>query len=192
MIIQRVFVDANVLYSRTLRDWLFMLRNEIEGMFQLHTSRDVIVEVLYQLRRNHQDMDGGVIVNLHDKITAAVDEILDDFDASISYTGEDPNDRHVHAAAVACAAQILLTEDAGLTSDDETTYEVWNCDDFFVLIDDSAGWFVERVVRDQHRYWSARPGRPKSIVKALEDARCPQFAKRVAKHLRTLSGPPPR
>lgn len=42
---QRVFVDANVLYSRTLRDWTFLFRGSTDGMFQLHSTEDVFAEV---------------------------------------------------------------------------------------------------------------------------------------------------
>ena len=44
-----MFVDANVLFSKTCRDWLYFLRQENEGMFQLCSTNDVMVEVLYNL-----------------------------------------------------------------------------------------------------------------------------------------------
>jgi predicted nucleic acid-binding protein len=188
MLIQRVFVDANVLYSRTLRDWLFLLRRETEGMFQIHTTEDVLAELVYTLRRNNPQMDGGVITNLRDKLVASIDELVGDFDATIEYTGADPNDRHVHAAAVASHAHVLLTDDGGFKGSDDDPYEVFTCDDFFVLVDDSASWMVERVVADQNTYWSKKPGSRKTLSQALVDAGCPEFAKRVEIHLRTLSG----
>lgn len=39
--LQRGFVDANVLLSRTTSDWLFLLRNETQEMFQLPSTIDV-------------------------------------------------------------------------------------------------------------------------------------------------------
>jgi len=187
MLIQRVFVDANVLYSRTLRDWLFLLRRETEGMFQVHSTEDVLAEVVYRLRRNNPTMEGGVITNLREKLVSAIDELVGDFDATIEYAGADANDRHVHAAAVASKAHILLTDDNGFEGSDEDPYEVFTCDEFFLLVDDSASWMVERVVADQNAYWSKKRSH-KSLVQALKDAGCPEFAKRVEGHLRSLSG----
>lgn len=43
---QRVFVDANIFYRRTLLDWMYHLRQANEGMFQLHSTEDVFAEVL--------------------------------------------------------------------------------------------------------------------------------------------------
>ena len=50
---QNVFVDANILFSKTLMDWLFFLREENPGMFQLISTQDVFSEVLYNMRRNN-------------------------------------------------------------------------------------------------------------------------------------------
>jgi len=188
VLIQRVFVDANVLYSRTLRDWLFLLRRETEGMFQIHTTEDVLAETEYRLRRNNPTMAGGVITDLRKKITTSVDELVGDYDATIPYAGQDPDDRHVHAAAIASQAHILLTGDAGFIGSDDEPYEVFRCDEFFILIDDSASWLVERVTADQINYWNKKIGNRKTSAQALSDAGCPEFAKRVEKHAEKLSG----
>lgn len=39
---QRVFVDANILFARTLRDWLFLLKLQSENsMFIVMATEDV-------------------------------------------------------------------------------------------------------------------------------------------------------
>lgn len=43
---ERVFVDANILYSRTIRDWLFALSTSKIQMFDLFSSEDVFAEVV--------------------------------------------------------------------------------------------------------------------------------------------------
>ena len=54
-----VFVDANVLYSRTLRDWLGLLYTLPEyPLFQVYWSEDVLAETLYNLRRSHPEWPG--------------------------------------------------------------------------------------------------------------------------------------
>ena len=55
---QKVFVDANILFSKTLMDWLFFLREENSGMFQLITTQDVFSEVLYNMRKNNPRAPG--------------------------------------------------------------------------------------------------------------------------------------
>ncbi len=67
----------------------------------MHTTEDVLAETAYRLRREFPEIPGGVIVDLRKKVAAVFDEILPDFDASIDYSGADPDDRHVHAGAIA-------------------------------------------------------------------------------------------
>ena len=187
--LQRVFVDANVFCSRTLRDWTCLLRLHTDGMFQLHTTEDVLAETTHTLRRLHPDRPGSAVSRLRAAILDSIDELVDDFDATVEYHGTDPDDRHVHAAAIACGAHVLLTQDRGLRTTDAAMYEVYRCDEFFSLVDDSAPWIVRDVVREQARYWSSRPrGARKSLPGALRDADCPTFAGRVERHLRFLAG----
>lgn len=188
-------MDANVLFSRTTRDWLFLLRQETDSMFQVHSTEDVLAETLYNLRRANPGWDGARTARLRILLTENLDEILQDFDGSIEYVGKDPNDCHVHAAAVACKADILLTADKGLayTADaDSLPYSVYTPDEFFVLIDDSTPMSVQRVTENQRRYWAdvaANGKTTKALAGALIDSGCPDFAVRVHGHLRTLSGP---
>lgn len=94
-----VLVDANVLYSKTLRDWLFLLKLESDGnMFSVLVTEDVIAETLYRLRRNNPAAPGGLISNIHDRIVANIDERVSDFVVDGSFPGKDQNDAHVHAA----------------------------------------------------------------------------------------------
>lgn len=188
--IQRVFVDANVLYSKTLRDWIFLLKLAGNGnMFQLHCTEDVLDEALYHLRRDHPEWKGQQIANIRRNIVGALDEIVTDFDPSMDFPGSDENDRHVQAAAVASGAHILVTADKNLRSMadiDSLDYEIYSPDEFFVHVDDSSSRLVLRVTEEQREYWSKRnsPG----LIAALKSADCPEFAHRVNQHLRTLSG----
>lgn len=51
-----VLVDANVLYSKTLGDWLGLLYTIPEiPPFQVFWTEDVLAEAIYHLRRNHPD-----------------------------------------------------------------------------------------------------------------------------------------
>lgn len=50
----KVFLDANILYSRTLRDWFCILSQEsgVDGI-ALHWSEDVLAEMIYHLRKKN-------------------------------------------------------------------------------------------------------------------------------------------
>lgn len=178
---QRVFVDANVFFSRTLRDWLFLLRKESGGgMFHIHTTWDVITETGARLRDNHPNASGELIADMMKKIEIYVDEILISFPGGAVDGIEDAGDWHVHHAAESCRAHILLTEDGGFNSD-TTHYETYSCDEFFLEIGRSAPHVVRNVVDFQAPYWASRGG--KQLPDALRDAGCPEFADYVLTHL---------
>ncbi|WP_293954136.1 hypothetical protein [uncultured Corynebacterium sp.] len=85
---QRVFVDANILFSKTLMDWLFLLRNANEGMFQVHTTEDVIAEVISNFRKRTPRRQGCQTKRRSDLIRVSLDEIVPDFPdnpASLKY-----------------------------------------------------------------------------------------------------------
>lgn len=182
---QRVFVDANVLFSKTLYDWLFLLRLKSKGgIFQIHTSWDVINEVGARLRDDHPEWSGEGISSLMEKIQKIFDEIIMSFPGGQVEGIADKGDWHVHHAAEACRADILLTQDSGFESDD-TNYEVYTCDDFFVEVERSAPEIVQLVLNMQVQYWAKRGG--KQIPDALRDAGCPNFAEVVLKQLQKLA-----
>jgi hypothetical protein len=189
-VIHRVFVDANVLASRTLRDWLFLLRNETAGMFQLHSTFDVLVEAVRAWRRAHPTAPGGRTRELFDLLDRNLDEVLGDYVVDVTFEG-DRGDLHVHAAAADTGAHILVTNNVRDFGDpDALPYELCTPDAFFCLIDDGAAAYVREVTRTQVAYWASRRDKQKAIGldQALVDAGCPEFAVRVQKHLRTLSG----
>lgn len=185
--LQRVFVDSNVLASRTLRDWLFLLRNETEGMYQLHASFDVVVEAYRVWRRLNPRASGREGQALFERITANLDEMVGDFDGSIDFNGSDPGDVHVHAAAVASGAHLLLTNNGRDFGDpDLLPFEIYTPDEFFCLIDDGGSQCVQRVAVEQAKYWNGRRSTGqavKTLDAALLDAGCRQFAARVTSHL---------
>jgi predicted nucleic acid-binding protein len=181
---KRVFVDANVWVSRTLRDWVCLLRAEVPSVFQLHTTEDVLAETVARLRELHPHRDGGATTRLRAAIIASIDELVDDFPGDVPRSGADPKDQHVHAAAVAAQADVLLTEDRGFHDLDDLPYDVLACDDFFVLVDDAVPWHVRATARRMDRYWATRPGAHAGLGAALTRAGCPTFARRVDAHLR--------
>jgi hypothetical protein len=188
--VTRVLVDANVLFSRTLRDWLFLLKLKSEGgMFTVASTVDIISEAMARLRDKNPYAQGRTIAGIHDRIVEFIDERDDDYTVDESFPGADDGDAHVHAAAVACGAGVVLTCDSGWEklSDrvkDGLPYEVQDPDYFFCLIDEASPSTVLRVIMDQVEYW-VRVNGEADLPSRLRAAGCPQFAERVRKHLQS-------
>ena len=181
---QVLFVDANVLYSRTLRDWLFLLRFADPDRLTVFTSEDVLAETVYRYRRNHPDAPGRLIAAIRSTIVNSLSDIVTDYQIDGSFLGGDIDDRHVHAAALACGADVLLTDDQGFVGH-RHGYDVVRPDPFFVAVDDSDPALVSRVTAQQVDYWTSRRGTSR-LPEALEAAGCPQFAERVQQHQHAL------
>lgn len=184
----RVLVDANVLFSRTLRDWLALLYLQSDAFFSVYWTEDILAETLYHLRRSYPLWDGAKIAAVRSRIVSTFEGgRVEDFTPSGEFPGSDPHDEHVHAAAIACGAQYLLTADSGFHDPavaDELPYEVYAPDDFFMLIDQSAPRVVREAIRLQQNYWQNRG--PCNLPRSLVQAGCPHFAERVRQHLQSL------
>lgn len=106
------------------------------------------------------------------------------FQVGDDYKGKDALDAHIHAAAVACRADILLTASTAdfIWNENESPYEVLKPDEFLLLIDDAAPELLAEVTMSMCRYWFRRSGAA-NLPKKLKDAGCPRFAERIRGHL---------
>ena len=186
-----VFVDANVWFSRTLRDWLGLLYLSDEtAPFHVRWTEDVLAELLVSLRKRHPDWDGRRITDIRDRIVETFEVgRVEDFVLDGSYHGKDPLDEHVHAAAVACNADILITCNTADFQWDENNspYDLMSPDEFFVWVDDAATHVVSRAVVDSCGYWMSRTGEA-DLPARLKANGCPEFAERVRRHLQGSAG----
>ncbi|ADG76158.1 conserved hypothetical protein [Cellulomonas flavigena DSM 20109] len=182
-----VFVDANVWFSRTLRDWLGLLYVlPDDPPFVVHWSEDVFAEVLYHLRKTHPTWPGHRISGIRDRLAGTFEAgRVDTYEIDSTYGGRELDDAHVHAAAVACGADVLLTFDVDDFDWDTNTspYEVMHPDDFLVLLDDFCPELVKAAVDEMVGYWIAR-GLDADMPGRLRKSGCPQFADRAASHSR--------
>lgn len=184
-----VFVDANVLYSKTLRDWLFLLRLETGGgMFVLHTSEDSLTEVLYWKRRSSPTSGGSVTSAVQTRVREFMDEIHASYEGVEDYPGEDINDAHIHAAALEARAAYLITDDNGFQEidPDELPYEVHSADSFLMLLAENTPHAVAAVISKQLEYYKKRDD-AKPLGEALRDAGCPDFAQCIETHLERMA-----
>lgn len=144
-----VFVDANVWYARTLRDWIGMLYvTHDSSPFVVHWTEDVMAELIHGLRKQHPEWSGAKIGQVRELICGTFEAgRVGDFEIDGSYAGPDPHDAHVHAAAVACRADVLVTVNVDDFTWDENAspYELMHPDDFLLLVDDAAPDLVAKV-----------------------------------------------
>lgn len=187
----RALYDANVLYSRTTRDWLLMLQLRTSGsMFVGCWTEDIMAELVYNLRRAHPEVDGAVIAKLRGKLEEVLEGgRIEHYDCTLPYEGVDPHDRHVHAAAVSGGVGVLVTDDKGLLALGEhasTPYDVMSVDDFLVLVAEGAPEAVAAVTAEQLGY-AVACGRDPDLASRLESAGCPAFGAHVRTVLQRLA-----
>ncbi|MFD6391253.1 PIN domain-containing protein [Nocardia sp. NPDC060259] len=181
----KVLADANILYSRTLRDWLSLLYlRGGNGMFQVYWTEDIMAETLYNRRKHNPHLPEAQIGGIRRTMvsTFGPNSLITGYriDTSIEYS--DVFDAHVHSAAIHGDVGIVLTANAGDFADlDQLTYEIYSADDFFMLIDDARPAIVRAVMLEQLAYWLPRNGR--SLPDALRRADAPLFAERIRAYL---------
>ncbi|PPG65626.1 hypothetical protein C5C31_13240 [Rathayibacter rathayi] len=190
-----VFVDADVLWSTTLRGWLVNLSVGQQGAtspaFQMVVSEDVIAEAVARWRDRHPTAPGAVTAKMSNNLRTLC-AVVQDSDASIPFPGGDEGDVHVHAAAVHQQVGYLVTNDRGfhdLSDEQKDTlpYEIYSPDDLFLLLCAQSSQRVREATRAQMRHFVGLGQEPR-LVESLRNAGCPEFAEAVRGHLAFLAG----
>lgn len=187
----RVLPDANILYSRTLRDWLALgSLYGPDGWYQVHWTEDILAELLYHLRKNNPQASDRQIGGVRDKIVQAFSGgRIEGYSIGTGIEYPDIYDAHVHAAAVHGGVNFVVTLDKGFEEFGEVLdalpYEIHSADSFYCLLDDSSPKSIRAITKLQLEYWSRRQaGRPFNLCTNLEKAGAPEFADRIRAHLR--------
>src|SRR5688500_11622711 len=104
-----VVLDANVLYSAVLRD--FLVRLAIVGAMQARWTNEVHEEWIRNVLVNRPDLSRERIERTRDLMNSAVRDSLVTGYESLTQTLAlpDANDRHVLAAAIHARAEIIVT-----------------------------------------------------------------------------------
>jgi predicted nucleic acid-binding protein len=106
-----VLADANILFSRTLRDYFIYAASE--GAVEIHWSQQILDEMSRNLRAR-LGLPNEVTGRLEQLMNAYIEYALVDVDpgasAAVQDVTMDPGDRHVLAAALSIDADVLLTE----------------------------------------------------------------------------------
>ncbi|WP_349826860.1 PIN domain-containing protein [Brevibacterium litoralis] len=107
-----VLADANLLFSRVLRD--YFVYGAVEGLVDLRWSEEILDEVGRNLVLKN-GFTKAQAERLRDGLTAFLPQAMvvpadDDYAAFSAVPMKDPDDRHVLAAAVAARADYLCTD----------------------------------------------------------------------------------
>jgi hypothetical protein len=185
-----VLPDANVLFSRTLRDWLAMgSLYGPDGWYEVRWTEDILAEVLYHLRKKNPHASDSQIGGVRDKLTGSfAGGRVSGYSIEPGVDYPDIYDAHVHSAAVHGEVDFVITMDKGFDKLDDIAdglpYEVHSPDSFFCLLDDSSPKTIHNITRRQLEYWLQRSrGTPFNLCTSLQQAGAPLFADRVRKYL---------
>lgn len=194
-----VFVDANVLYSRTLRAWTLMLGMECRR-FAVISSRDCLVEAVANIRERNPGAPGGMISHIHDLIEKSLHDLMTQYPGGPIDGMPDEKDWHVVHAAKEAGAKILITDNMKDFAPVKhlLPFDLYSPDELFDLIWKNDPSSVEAVTMKQVLYWRGVAERyegegraaPKGLVKALHDAGAKKFSLVIEGTLRKLAGEP--
>lgn len=186
-----LFLDANVLYSRALRDWFALLaiesrRSLLSDRIDLRVSEDVLPEWMYHFRRKNPDhSDEAIGQRRRELVDSQTDQFVVTGYQPVDIAGfPDIHDLHVVAAATHCAAEFLVTADQALHyAADALEPEPMHPDDLLVLISERRMDLVSTVTGHQMKYWSKKAP-DVDLPGALRQADAPQFAAIVEDRIR--------
>ena len=181
--VYRVLVDANLLPSTTLRDWVLILCLKSGNQFyQVFTSQSILDEFGYHWRKLHPGVDDRI----RQKILARTKKtltVVEGYPIDIPDGYPDLDDLHVHSAAVFCSADALITDDKKLHAfaqsekgEEQLPYEVMTCDEFLMQLTDYAPHQLFReAYLFQEKHWE-KQANSRTLPEQLHLAGAPNFA----------------
>ena len=181
-----VFLDANVLTSTTVLRWLLDLRATLVGEgreLRLVTSLKTLSETGATMNWRVPQSTGAQRDQRMAELRREMDEVLPHYPEGLAFSGKDPGDYHVHAAATASQATTLLSfnRPSDFTKKPaQESYRVTNPNDFLHELGVNHPGALAQVV-------AARTGKKgadeegaadlAALVLQLKKARCPRLAK---------------
>ena len=183
------FIDANILFSRTLRDWICLLCLEgSRSAYDLRWSEDVLAEWIYRARRHKPDITdqalGGVRRNIEQAFPHA---LVTGYDLALTPALPDPHDRHVLAAALHAEVDMLVTDDRAAFPENalKGQLDVYTADEFLVWVADNHTNLLLPVLDRQVAYFrkyaivTGGERGENRLIEALQKAGAGAFAERL-------------
>ena len=189
-----VFLDANVLFSRTLRDWISLLALESDRTaYDLRFSEDVLAEWIYRIRRKKPEYGDQVIDGRRRELVEAFPgAMVIGYNPGSVLEMLDPNDQHVLAAVIHGEVDMLVADDrrAGFSAAAEQHgFDFYLADDFLMWVANNHGALVMPVLERQLKHYNKNSivggGRSaEDLISSLRKAKASSFAA----HLEGLLG----
>jgi len=180
------FLDANVLASKTQRDWFLKLSLERPTIVNLVTSTEVLDETERVFLRRNPGANPGTASSLRARIEAVLTDVFKTSQTHDEVIGVDPGDWHVHHSVIESEAKLLITNNIRHFSGDYP-YSVTSPDDALCQMLLAQPEAVLSVARSEEDYWGrqSRLGRPAvPLHQALSKAQCPRFGSLINEFLR--------
>lgn len=186
----RVFLDANILYSRTLRDWFCILSQEsgIDGI-ALYWSEDVLAEMIYHLRKKNPHLSDNEVGGWRRTLISSFPHaVITGYSIDPELLIGDPFDAHVIAAAQTGEVGYLVTSNIKDFSKHAgpLEFEIYTPDDFLCLAARRRPDATYAATKRQLAYWKGRSGSTQ-LPEALIGAGAPLFAAEVRKILQRIA-----
>ena len=178
-----VFLDANVLTSTTVLRWLFDLRAALVGEgceLRLVTSLKTLSETGATMNWRVPQSTGAQRDQRMAELRREMNEVLPHYPEDLAFSGKDPGDYHVHAAATACGAATLLSfnRPSDFTKKPaRESYRVTNPDDFLHELGTTHPGALAQVVAARVAADGEATEDIAALALQLKKARCPRLAK---------------
>lgn len=182
-----VVYDACVLYPAPLRDLLMRLAKS--GYVRARWTETILDECFRNVAASRPELDQSALARTRQLMNSAIpDCLVTGYEPLITALNlPDPDDRHVLAAAIRCAAQVIVTanlRDFPAKQLKPYGLEAQHPDDFVLGIIDLAPGAVASIVVQQA---AALKNPPSSLAELLDTLRRQNLVRSVAK-LRELLG----
>ena len=166
----RVFLDANVIASKTLRDWLFKLSLFDPRVLSLCSSDLVLEEARRTFARRNPSADRTIVDGLFERIRAMFDHVVIWTGNPSEIDGINIDDVHVHHAALRAEATHLATSNLrDFQPRQPMPYILCSPDELLVTLTLLTPNGIKKVAESEAVYWSGRKS-IEPLVKTVPDA----------------------
>ena len=166
----RAFLDANVIASKTLRDWLFKLSLFDPSVLSLCSSHLVLEEARRTFARRNPSADPTIVDNLFQRIRAMFDHVVISAGSLSEIDGINTDDAHVHHAALRAEATHLATSNLrDFQPRQPMPYILCSPDELLVTLTVLTPNGIKKVAESEAVYWSRRKS-IEPLVKTVPDA----------------------
>lgn len=161
-----VILDSCVIYPMPLRDTL--MRAAEAELYELHFSQEILDRVTRKLVQNGRMKTNAKAAYLQEEIKKYFPEaIVEVPEHLVTKMTNNPDDRHVIAAAIVAKAEVIVTVDMdGFPTEALAPWgiEAWHADDFLVYLDEQNPGTMIKIIWEQSNELKV----PKSVPEIID------------------------